>query len=102
WRLPFGVATVLVGSTATFTGALDEFATPAYLLAAVVAGLLLDVLVRRLRPSPSRPLSLWTLGGVAPLLIWGTWFGAIHWAGGGIGWTLEMWTGTIAWSGLLG
>jgi hypothetical protein len=101
WQPPAGTATTLFTTVAVLTGALDEYATPLFVAAAVVAGVVSDVLLRALRPGPSRPGASWALGALVPLVVWSLWFGAVA-LSGGVGWAAEMWTGTILWSSVLG
>jgi hypothetical protein len=54
-----------------------------------------------LRPSAERHQAYWATGLVMPLLLWSAWFAAFGLTGG-IGWSLELWTGTVLWSGLIG
>src|SRR5947209_5714649 len=50
WRTPFGSATILLSAVTALVGGIDTFHRPRPLLAAVLAGLLADVLIRTLRP----------------------------------------------------
>ena len=101
WQPPMGTATTLFTTIAVLTGALDEFALPLFVVAAAVAGLLTDVLLRVLRPSPDRPQAFWAVGALVPLLVWPLWFGTLA-LQGGVGWSLEVWTGSILWAAILG
>ena len=101
WEPPMGTATTLFTTIAVLTGALDEFALPLFVVAAAVAGLLTDLLLRALRPSPHRPRAFWSVGALVPLLVWPLWFAALA-LQGGVGWSLEVWTGSILWAAILG
>jgi hypothetical protein len=101
WRLPFGTATTIYGGVGVLIGAVDAFHHPAMLVAAVVAGLVVDGLLHVLLPSPARPRRFWAAGALVPLATWGAYFAAVARIGG-IGWSAELWTGTIAWACLLG
>jgi hypothetical protein len=101
WRLPFGTATTIYGGVGVLIGAVDAFDHPAMLVAAVVAGLVVDGLLHLLRPSPARPRRFWAAGALVPLATWSVYFAAVA-RTAGIGWSAELWTGTIAWACLLG
>ena len=101
WRLPFGTATTIYGGVGVLIGAVDGFHHPAMLVAAVVAGLLVDGLLQVLRPSAGRPRRFWAAGALVPLTTWSVYFAAVA-RTAGIGWSAELWTGAIAWACLLG
>jgi hypothetical protein len=101
WRLPFGTATTIYGGVGVLIGAVDAFHHPAMLVAAVMAGLVVDGLLHMLGPSPARPRRFWAAGALVPLATWSVYFAAVA-RTAGIGWSAELWTGTIAWACLLG
>jgi hypothetical protein len=100
WRVPFGTATVLLGTVATLTSAIQEFRQWWLVAAALVAGLAVDVLLTRLQPWRDRR-RFWAAGGLIPIVVWTVYFGTIA-AVQTIGWVAELWTGSILWAGLLG
>lgn len=102
WRLPFGSATVLLTMVAVLSSALLEFASWPLAAAGVAGGVMVDVLLRFLRPGPRHPSRIWIIGLLAPLPLWGAWFTAIAVAGDTAAWTVEIWTGTVMWAMLLG
>jgi hypothetical protein len=101
WRLPFGTATTLYTSVGVLMGAVDAYRLPAMMAAAVLSGLAVDALLRLLEPSAGRPQRFWAAGALVPLATWSVYFAAVA-ATLGIGWSAELWTGTIAWACLLG
>ena len=101
WRLPFGTATTIYGSVGMLMGAVDAYRLPAMVAAAVLAGLAVDILLRLLGPSASRPQRFWAVGALVPLVTWSVYFTAVA-VTAGIGWSAELWAGTITWSCLLG
>lgn len=101
WGVPFGTATTLFTGTAVLLAALEEYRTWPLIPAAVVAGVAADAALRVLRPSAARPVAFWTTGGVVATLMPAAWFATAALTDG-IGWVIEMWTGTIVWSGLIG
>jgi hypothetical protein len=94
WRPPFGTATLLFSSVTALVGGIDTFDRPAPLLAAVVAGLLADVLIRTLRPSAVRPWAAHAVAAITSLGLWCAFF-AIYQATYGVGWKPELWAGAI-------
>jgi hypothetical protein len=101
WHPPVGTATTVFTTVALVSGALEEYRTPLLLLAAFLAGVATDLLLRGLRPSPERPRATWAFGALVPVVTWPLWFGAQA-LSGGLGWSVEMWTGTVMWSSVLG
>lgn len=101
WRLPFGTATTIYGSTGVLMGAVDAYRLPAMVSAAVLAGLAVDGLLRLLGPLARRPQRFWAAGALVPLVTWSVYFAVVA-VTAGIGWSAELWTGTIAWACLLG
>jgi hypothetical protein len=79
----------------------DAYRLPAMMAAAVLAGLAVDGLLRLLEPSASRPRQFWAAGALVPLVTWSVYFAAVA-VTAGIGWSAELWTGTIVWACLLG
>ena len=101
WRPPFGTATTIYGSVGVLIGGVDAYRQPTMVAAAVLAGLAVDGLLRLLGPLAGRPRRLWAAGALVPLTTWSVYFAAVA-ASVGIGWSAELWTGTIAWTCLLG
>jgi hypothetical protein len=101
WRLPFGTATTIYGGVGVLMGAVEAYRLPAMVAAAVLSGLAVDALLRLLGPSASRPRQFWAAGALVPLATWSVYFAAVA-VTLGIGWSAELWTGTIAWACLLG
>jgi len=101
WRPPFGTAASIYGAVGVLLGAVDAYHLPVMVAAAVVAGLAVDGVLRLLGPSAARPGRFWTAGAVVPLVTWSVYFAAVA-VRFGIGWSAELWTGTISWACLLG
>lgn len=81
--------------------ALAEFAYLAPVVGAAVAGVLTDVVIARLRPTPDRPARARTTVGVAAGLVVVTYLGAV-WLTLGIAWAPAFTFGVMAWSVALG
>ena len=101
WRPPAGTATVLVTVPALLSSALEGFARPLLVVAALVAGLVTDVLVRVLRPAPDRRAAVRVVAVLAPMALTAAWFAALA-VQVGVWYPPEIWAGTIVWTGLAG
>jgi hypothetical protein len=101
WRLPFGTATTIYTGVGVLMGAVEAYRLPAMVAAAMLAGLAVDALLRLLGPSASRPQRFWVAGALVPLATWSVYFAVVA-VTLGIGWSAELWSGTIAWACLLG
>lgn len=101
WALPFGSLTLLFGAVATLSSSIDGFDQAATLAGPIVAGVLADVLVRRLRPSPERPGAMRTFAAAVPAALWLTHF-ALLWVTASVGWSVELWAGITGVSALTG
>jgi hypothetical protein len=101
WRLPFGTATTIYASMGVLMGAVDAYRLPTMVAAAALAGLAVDGLLHLLGPSAGQRRRFWATGALVPLITWSVYFAAVA-VTAGIGWSAELWTGTIAWACLLG
>jgi len=98
WRPPFGTFTILLVLNALFMAALSR-AEP--IVVALVGGLIADLLVAWLRPSPDRPTHLRAFSALMPGVVWTLYFLVIR-LGPGVAWSWPLWTGTIVWTALEG
>jgi hypothetical protein len=102
WRLPFGTVTILFTTVTGFMYLLLSDRTPPLLaLTTVVAGLAADLLLRWLDVSADRPITVYVFGALVPIVLWSLNMAAI-WMTAGMGWTPELWSGTILITGLVG
>lgn len=101
WRLPAGSLTPLFVSVAALMAGVQAFQAGETVLAAVVGGVVADVLVARLRPSTDRPGAFRTVGAVVPAVLWLAYFGSLA-VFSGVGWSVELWAGVTAMSSLAG
>jgi hypothetical protein len=101
WHPPFGATTLLFTVATLLVSALEEFQLAPLIVAAAVAGLVVDSLIAWLRPSPARvaayrlfaalvPIALWSAYFVTVALVWGTW------------WTVNLVGGAVLMSSLAG
>lgn len=101
WRTPLGTFTLTWTLVATLTQVADGFGGAPRIGAFTLAGLAVDLLTRGLRPDRGGTASL-ALVGCGGALAWtSAYFTLVHLTSG-IGMHLEMWTGVITWSVLLG
>ncbi|MBL8134736.1 MAG: hypothetical protein JNL42_22940 [Anaerolineae bacterium] len=99
WRLPFGAFTLLFGvSTALFTVLNDAFILIAPALA---AGVIMDLLMLRLRPSPQRAHQFIIAAAAAPAVYFAGYF-AVFAATNSLRWSIHVWSGAIFIAGLIG
>jgi hypothetical protein len=102
WRLPAGTATVIFTVLAGLSGAITEFRAPEILVAAVLAGVVSDALLVRLRPGPDRRRAFLGFAALVPLLTWTLYLAAAAWRAGRLPAIPEYWTGLPVTAGLLG
>ena len=101
WLLPFGSLTMLFGTVTALTSAIEGFDMGETAAAGLVAGVAGDLLVRRLRPSPSRPGALRTVAALVPAVLWLAYFGLLA-AFYSVGWSVELWAGITGTAALTG
>lgn len=99
WTLPFGTFTILFTVSTAMLTLLNDF----FLLipAALVAGLIVDVLVNRLKPSPERVGRLMIFAYAATALYFGLYFVTLMLAAP-MGWSIHVWTGAVFTAGVIG
>ncbi len=100
WRLPFGAAVVVLGLQSLLMQALTGFEDVGLAELGVIGAVAVAVLLRLLDPSPSKLGRLRIFCAVGPLLFWGIYFAGIGLNDHGLGWSAEVWGGTLVWSGL--
>jgi Tol biopolymer transport system component len=99
WLLPFGSMTIIFTlSSVAISFINDQYV---FILGAFVAGIIADVLIWRLKPSPARPLQFRIFAFAAPVVYYGLYFLLIQLTGG-IGWTVHLWMGSIVLAGAIG
>jgi hypothetical protein len=96
---PAGAFTVILGLNAAMVGAARDGLT--LVPAAVLAGVVADILVRRLRPSVRQPVALRTVAFAVPAVYFGLFFVAVA-VTRGVWWTVPLWSGTIVLTGAVG
>jgi len=102
WEPPAGSATVLYATLAALAAAITNLRGPAVIVGALLSGVLVDVLLARLRPSATRRAGLLAFAGLAPVVFWYIYMFAASLASGGLPRVTEYWTGMPIAAGLLG
>ncbi|MBV9230013.1 MAG: PD40 domain-containing protein [Chloroflexi bacterium] len=99
WRLPLGTMTLIF----TITSVLISFMQDQYFLlpGVVLAGIIADLLLWRLKPAPTRPLELRLFAFFVPLVFYSLYFLTLLLTVG-IGWSVHLWGGIIVLSGVVG
>jgi len=99
WRLPFGTFTVIFGISTAMLTVLNDF----YLLipGAIIAGLLVDILVNRLRPSQGAAWRLLIVAFCVPFIYYAMYFLTMYLIDTLI-WSVHVWTGAMFISGVMG
>ncbi len=98
WRLPFGSVTFLFTCVAVMMTGLAEYRLGWTIVAAAIGGVVADVLIVRLDPSPAHPMNYRVIALVVPLVLWVAYFVIlnlvydIHWPG-------DLWVGTAGLAG---
>ena len=103
WRPPFGTATLALGLPALGIMTIDPLllGAPVLAVSGIAAGLSADILIRELNPTPDRARAFLTFGALAPIPIVAFSLLAIEmqW---GLGWGVNLVTGSIVLSALVG
>jgi hypothetical protein len=101
WRPPFGFATVLLPVIAALDGSIFELKRGWTVAAAFLAGLVADILIKRLDASPARVNAQRVVAAVTPLVLWSAYFVALRLAYG-ISWERNVWMSSVLLAGLSG
>jgi hypothetical protein len=112
WLPPFGTATILYALLGGLSGAVTGFRDAPMLVAFVAAGVGVDLLVRGLRPAPSRLWRYRLFAALSPLLTWTVYIVTAYYTSPPIAPQLgpvehpeglvELWTGVPVVQGALG
>lgn len=100
WRLPVGaIALILTFNAGLMTILVDSYI---FLPALIVALLIAEAVRHFLRPTPQRSAAFVGFLALLPVLIYAAYFVTISTAGGGIKWSIHVWTGAIVIAGVVG
>lgn len=93
WTLPFGALAIYFGAVAVFEGAASEYRRWPLALAMLVAGVVAELSARR--------ASVPVVATAIPVALWLSYFGIVA-VVYGMGWSAELWTGSILLAALIG
>jgi hypothetical protein len=109
WKLPFGAITMLFAVNDAlmvwlYLGRNIEFV---WVAAFALAGLVVDILIWRLKPSVENPVAIRVIAVVMPFVTTALSLGVAHWMGEarnglGLWWEIHMWLGVPIVAGLTG
>jgi len=106
WRLPLGSLTLMMTLNTLAMGLMHTgwFSTGTLVMigVGVLAGLLGDVLNWRLAPSADHPAAFRWFAFLMPVVLYALYYLALFIFGGGVWWSVHMWTGSIFMSGVVG
>jgi hypothetical protein len=100
WQVPAGAAVVVLGLQSLLMQALTGFQDVGLAELGLIGAVAVAVLLRLLDPSPSTVGRVRVFCGAGPALFWGIYFAGIGLNDHGLGWSGEVWGGTLVWSGL--
>jgi hypothetical protein len=107
WRLPFGTFTFLLAVNGTLMVAFAPRTAVISIPTTLLAGLVIDLLYRWLKPSPKQPASVRLFVFLGPAVFYLLYFADLALVGpalfdSGIIWTVPFWAGTPVIAGLAG
>lgn len=94
WDTPIGTFAILYGAMAFGVAGMDEFRPWRHVPAMILAGLVADLLARRLRPSVDRRNQTVAFAMIVPFAIWSLWLVALHLTAG-VRWSVDLWAGMV-------
>jgi len=99
WSLPFGSMTVIFTVSSALVSVLaDQYV---FIVAALAAGLIADVLLWRLKPSSTRLVEFRICAFAIPTVFYSLYFLVVQLTGG-INWSIHFWMGSIVLAGVIG
>ncbi|WP_158843778.1 hypothetical protein [Saccharothrix deserti] len=102
FRLPFGTATLLAVVVMLLSTAVANYTNMSTAVGFVVAGVIIDVLLLKLRPSEDRLKEYRIFGAAASFVTWAVYFAAAGIDQGAMPSVTEMWTGAPVMAALHG
>jgi hypothetical protein len=101
WETPFGTCTVLFTVVTLLSATMTNLNRGGLVVAATAGGLVADLAIARLRPTPQRAAATRAIGLIMPAGLWGCEFAALRLAYN-ITWSPELWLGSIVLASLTG
>jgi hypothetical protein len=99
WMPPFGSLALMFTISAALISLLND--QYPFVLSALVAGLIADLLVWRLKPSRSRPGAFRIFAFAVPAVYYSLYFLVLGLTKG-VGWSINLWMGSIVIAGIIG
>jgi hypothetical protein len=99
WLPPFGSLTLMFTLSSALISLLND--QYPFVLSALVAGLIADLLIWRLKPVKTRPAALRIFAFVVPIVYCSLYFLVLYFTKG-IGWSIHLWMGSIILAGIIG
>jgi len=93
WTLGFGTATTVQIIVGVLSAAVTAFSNLGMMVALIISGVLVDLLILKLRPNSDRPAQFRLLGLLMPLITWGCYFAGAVIGAGRFPTVTETWTG---------
>jgi hypothetical protein len=100
WRPPAGMITGMVALQCVLMQGAHGFRHPALAVLGALGALAVEGLARGVRPAAGGRGRLLIFSGLAPPLFWGIYLAGIALRDGGLGWRVELWSGSLIWTGL--
>jgi hypothetical protein len=100
WRAADSTAVVVLGLQSLLMQAVTDFQDSGLAKLGVIGAVAVALLLRLLDPSPSTVGRVRVFCALGPALFWGIYFAGIGLADHGLGWSGEVWGGTLVWCGL--
>lgn len=106
WTLPLGAITLVLTLNIVLMALMRGRVLPTgpvpLIAVALITGLGADLLCRALRPASDVTRNLRIVAFAIPVLLYGVYFAVLQFAGGGVWWTLPLWSGSIVLGGIAG
>jgi hypothetical protein len=102
WTPPPGSAALVFIAVAGLAAAVTSLESPSIIVTMIFAGFAVDLLLAWLRPGAERRGAFLTFAGLAPVVVWFLYMGAVSADGGGLPRVAEYWTGIPLAAGLMG
>ncbi|MCD9022060.1 hypothetical protein [Cohnella silvisoli] len=100
WKLPFGAIMALFAIITIMMNVLDGFEGWRTILVAMAAGLIGDLVYHGLRPYEGRMWAYRVVAFITPVALWTIYYIWMFMLTG-IGWSVELWTGSVVEAGLV-
>jgi hypothetical protein len=101
WDPPYGTTTVLFTTVSLLSATMTNLNRGGLVAASFAGGLVADMAIARLRPSPQRPAATRATGAIIPAALWACQFATLRLAYH-ITWSPELWLGSIVLASLTG